>query len=451
MFSPAIVASRYRLEYKIGAGSFGQIYYAEDMESGFPVAIKTESVDCTVPQLTYESKLYSYMSGSTNVPRIYWFGVQGGKNHMVIDLLDSSLEDYFREYNCRFSLKTVLMLVDQMISCVEFLHKKNFIHRDIKPDNFVMGRGFDSNKIYIIDFGLAKKYRNTSTHAHIPYCEGKSLTGTARYASVNSLRGCEQSRRDDMESLGYVWVYLLKGRLPWMGLDTRDKNHRYDRIAECKAKTSIEDLCTGLPDEFVEYLEQVRSLKFTEEPNYTGYKEMFKRLFRRLGYVYDYEYDWCYPPGYMTSNLSGNVGPPPARRPRNHRPPMMESYARNGSQGISNAAVVLASRAKRLSSVGRLGSENDFSSRQNLESARFEFDGPGSKRLSENLYASQNVYQMLGTGELRVTLTPKFDKRKRNSLVDNFRNSRMRTVSPKRTIVPSRLPEWMIRRDPAPA
>ena len=137
---------------------------------------------------------------------------------MVMDLLGPSLEDLFNFCNRRFTMKTVLMLADQMISRVEYVHNKSFIHRDIKPDNFLMGIGRHCNKLFIIDFGLAKKYRDIRTRQHIGYREDKNLTGTARYASVNAHLGIEQSRRDDMESLGYVMMYFNRTSLPWQGL-----------------------------------------------------------------------------------------------------------------------------------------------------------------------------------------------------------------------------------------
>jgi casein kinase 1 len=184
------------------------------------------------------------------------------------------------------------MLADQMISCVEYIHNKNFIHRDIKPDNFVMGLNENANQVFVIDYGLAKKYRDQHTHMHIPYVEGKSLTGTARYASVGALRGLEQSRRDDLESLGFVWLYLLRGSLPWMGLHIKEQGKKYQQICDAKNRTSFHELCHGFPVEFVRYFETVRALKFTERPNYSALRAAFREVFLRHGFQYDYKYDW---------------------------------------------------------------------------------------------------------------------------------------------------------------
>ena len=287
-----ICGGEYQIIKKIGQGSFGKIYIVKQVKTGLLFAAKLENSDAPIPQLLFESRLYQIMSGSTNVPRLHAHSFDSRYNTIVIDLLGKSLEEHLNKVNRRMSLKTVLMLVDQMITAVEFFHSKNYIHRDIKPDNFVMGVNQNSNKLYIIDYGLAKKYRDVNTHEHIPYIEGKSLTGTARYASINALLGCEQSRRDDMEAIGYVIVYLLKGHLPWMGIDGATNQERYRRIAECKRDTPLEKLCEGLPSEIITYIRKVRSLRFTERPHYASYRRLFRGLFRAMQFTFDYIYDW---------------------------------------------------------------------------------------------------------------------------------------------------------------
>ncbi|XP_041363742.1 casein kinase I-like isoform X2 [Gigantopelta aegis] len=285
------VGNKYRLGRKIGSGSFGDIYLGTDISNGEEVAIKLECVKTKHPQLHIESKIYRMMQG-VGIPTIKWCGAEGDYNVMVMELLGPSLEDLFNFCSRKFSLKTVLLLADQLISRIEYIHSKNFIHRDVKPDNFLMGLGKKGNLVYIIDFGLAKKYRDARTHQHIPYRENKNLTGTARYASINTHLGIEQSRRDDMESLGYVFMYFLRGSLPWQGLKAATKRQKYERISEKKMSTPIEELCKGFPSEFATYLNFCRSLRFDDKPDYSYLRQLFRNLFHRQGFTYDYVFDW---------------------------------------------------------------------------------------------------------------------------------------------------------------
>ncbi|RHY20237.1 hypothetical protein DYB37_008868 [Aphanomyces astaci] len=286
------VGKKFRLGRKIGSGSFGDIYLGTNMTSGEEVAIKLESVKSKHPQLLYESKIYKILNGGLGIPNIRWFGVEGEYNVMVIDLLGPSLENLFDYCGRRFQLKTVLMIADQLISRLEYCHSKNFIHRDVKPDNFLIGLGKRAQICHVIDFGLAKKYRDPKTHQHIPYRENKNLTGTARYVSINTHIGIEQSRRDDLESLGYVFMYFIRGSLPWQGLKANTKKQKYERIMEKKMNTPIEVLCKGYPAEFRAYFEYTRALRFDDKPDYAYLKRLFKELFFRKGFQFDAMFDW---------------------------------------------------------------------------------------------------------------------------------------------------------------
>ncbi|KAK4351672.1 hypothetical protein RND71_030985 [Anisodus tanguticus] len=319
-----VVGGKFKLGRKIGSGSFGELYLGVNIQNGEEVAIKLESVKTKHPQLHYESKIYMLLQGGTGIPNLKWFGVEGEYNVMVIDLLGPSLEDLFNYCNRKFTLKTVLMLADQLINRVEYMHSRGFLHRDIKPDNFLMGLGRKANQVYAIDFGLAKKYRDLQTHKHIPYRENKNLTGTARYASVNTHLGVEQSRRDDLESLGYVLMYFLRGSLPWQGLKAGTKKQKYDKISEKKMLTPIEVLCKSHPSEFISYFHYCRSLRFEDKPDYSYLKRLFRDLFIREGYQFDYVFDWTilkYPQigsssrGRIPSGSAGLNAGPSAERP----------------------------------------------------------------------------------------------------------------------------------------
>jgi len=297
------VGGKYILGRKLGSGSFGDIYLGKNRLNEEEVAIKLESLKSKHPQLLYESKLYRILAGGVGIPNVHWYGVEGEYNAMVMDVLGPSLEDLFNFVVRKntstntpgFSLKTVLMCADQMINRIEYMHAKNFIHRDIKPDNFLIGLGKKANQIYIIDFGLAKKYRDPKTQQHIPYREGKNLTGTARYASLNTHLGIEQSRRDDLEALGYVLMYFNRGKLPWQGLKPAkgdSKKGKYDLIMEKKMSTPIEVLCKHYPTEFITYLNYCRSLRFEDRPDYAYLRRFLKDLFFRENYQYDFVFDW---------------------------------------------------------------------------------------------------------------------------------------------------------------
>ncbi|CAI0386161.1 unnamed protein product [Linum tenue] len=323
-----VVGGKFKLGRKIGSGSFGELYLGVNVQTGEEVAVKLESVKTKHPQLQYESKLYMLLQGGTGIPHLKWFGVEADYNVMVIDLLGPSLEDLFNYCNRKFTLKTVLMLADQLINRVEYMHSRGFLHRDIKPDNFLMGLGRKANQVvafyryffhclaqevYVIDYGLAKKYRDLQTHKHIPYRENKNLTGTARYASVNTHLGIEQSRRDDLESLGYVLMYFIRGSLPWQGLKAGTKKQKYDKISEKKVSTSIESLCKSYPSEFVSYFHFCRALRFEDKPDYSYLKRLFRDLFIREGYQFDYVFDWTvlkYPQAGTSSSRARVAGKP---------------------------------------------------------------------------------------------------------------------------------------------
>lgn len=290
------IGGNYRLVKKLGSGSFGEVYKAIDLKTKAEVAVKLEPANTRHPQLEYESKVYKVMEGGIGIPKVYWHGHTGEHFAMVMDLLGPSLEDLFNRSQRKFSVKTVLMIADQMIQHIEYFHVHYFLHRDVKPDNFLIGLGKNQDLIYIIDYGLAKKYYNQFTSEHIPYRDKKSLTGTARYASLNTHIGIEQSRRDDLEGIAYVLLYFLRGSLPWQGLKASTKNKRYQLIREVKQTTSIENLCKGFPQEFAVYLKYCKGLQFIQKPDYDYVRRLFRNLFYRTGYKWDYIYDWVLPP-----------------------------------------------------------------------------------------------------------------------------------------------------------
>ncbi|KAJ7629726.1 CK1/CK1/CK1-D protein kinase [Mycena polygramma] len=291
---PDRVGGKYRLDKKIGSGSCSDVYLGIDIISGEEVAIKLQSVKSIYQPLEHESKVLTALAGGVGVPSMRWFGADSEHhyNAMVLDRLGPSLEDLFNFCHPKFSLKTVLLLADQLISIIEDIHSRCFIHRGIKPANFVMGIGKRGNQVNVIDFGLAKKFRDPKTHLHIPYRENRSRSGTLCYLSIATHLGVENARRDDVESLAFVLIYFLRGALPWQGLKGVTKRHEFDRVMEKKMTTPTDLLCRGLPKEFGIFLDYTRKLRFDDKPDYSYLRKLFRDVSVREGYQYDYVFDW---------------------------------------------------------------------------------------------------------------------------------------------------------------
>jgi len=288
------VAEKYRLDKSIGSGAYGVVYLGTDIYTGKRVAVKMEVQTVRNPKLAKEYKIYKILAGGVGISRVHWFGKQGKYNALVLDVLGPSLYDLFKFCGRKFTLKTVLMLADQMLTRVEYIHSKNLIHRDIKPANFVMGLDMrELNKVYIIDFGLAKNYYDTNTLQHITCCWRGSLTGTATYASINAQLGMEQSRRDDLESLGFALIYFALGSLPWQRLKAKTRKQFHSKVMQKKMNTPIEILCRSLPVEFATFLNYCRNLSFIEKPDYNCLRKSFWKLFNRKEYSDNNLFDWA--------------------------------------------------------------------------------------------------------------------------------------------------------------
>ena len=284
-----IFFSKYKAIQKLGEGSFGKVYKAEYNNEYY--ALKFENKKKGQTLLENEATIMTYLKGP-NIPLIKSFGYSGDYNILVMQLLDKSLEDIFNK-RTKFSVKTTCMLGYQMVTVLQYIHDRHIIHRDIKPDNFVMGANENNAHLYLLDFGLAKKYRSSRTLIQYPLIKKKKLTGTARYASIHALEEMEQSRRDDLESVGYVLMYFLRGGLPWQGLKIRSKEDRYKKILAKKKETTPEELCKGFPDEFRQFVSYTRNLEYTQQPDYNMLKRMlFELVTKKMEDVFDFIYDW---------------------------------------------------------------------------------------------------------------------------------------------------------------
>lgn len=273
-----IVGGKYELVEKLGGGSFGTVYSGLDCATGAPVALKMEFVTAKHPQLRYEASALRRLEAYQGFPRFHILlqtKVYGRRQVvLVMDPLGKSLETLWIACNRRFSLKTTVQIGMQIVERLRAIHAASLLHRDVKPANFLIGS--DEQTVYAIDFGLAKRYRDPVTHVHIPFREKKHMLGTPRYVSINTHLGIEQSRRDDLESVGYMLVQLYQGRLPWQGAKGVTNADKYAHILEGKMNTGVDLLCAGMPSEFVRYFEYVRSLRFTDKPDYDYVIELLK-------------------------------------------------------------------------------------------------------------------------------------------------------------------------------
>lgn len=281
--------SNYEIIKKIGTGAFGVVYKAIDKNTNELVAIKVEELKKS-SRLDFEYRIYKEINDNVGFPEIYDFR-KTKKNYIcIMECLGPSLEDLLDFCGKKFSLKTTLMIGIQILNRIESIHNAGIIHRDIKPDNFLIGIGKNKSRIYLIDFGLSKRY--ILEGQHIEYSTDKSFTGSFRYSSIRNHRGIEQSRRDDLESIGYMLIFFLKGTLPWQGLDGSTKEKRSSNIFKVKYDTSLIDLCNDIPREFLLYMKYCRLLKFKQKPDYDLLRNLFICLFKKHNYNLDYIYDW---------------------------------------------------------------------------------------------------------------------------------------------------------------
>ena len=279
--------NKYLCLKKLGKGSFGSIYKAIYNKEEYALKIEERKKN---DLLQNEAAIMNYLQ-SENIPKVKSYGFTGCYNILIMQLLGKDLESYLNQFK-KFSLKTVCILGKQMLNILESIHEKHILHRDIKPENFVMGLNHNSNKVYLIDFGLAKKYRSIKTLIQYPLTMKKKFTGTARYASINALKGYEHSRRDELESLGYIFVYFLKGKLPWQNIIAKNKEEKYRKILEKKMEISSEELCKDLPKEFEMFLEYNKNIKYEEKPDYKYLHNLIDKIMDENNIKNDYIYDW---------------------------------------------------------------------------------------------------------------------------------------------------------------
>ena len=277
-----LVFKKYRPIKKIANGSISEIFSGINIQNKEKVAIKIEKRNIMNKKL--ESECYSLFSlRSIGIPKVLTFGYNKEYDILIMPLLGKTLLSIFESKNLNYEFKDICLIAIQIIERIQWVHCRKIIHRDIKPDNFLIGLN-DPHIIYLIDFGLSKKYQSSVTGKHIKLTKLKKFTGTPLFGSVNALMCMEQSRKDDLESIGYMLVYFMKGRLPWQGLKVDNKKINYLKIGQIKKDILPEVLCENLPTEFKDYIKYVRNLKFEETPNYSYLRNLFVQLMRKQGF-----------------------------------------------------------------------------------------------------------------------------------------------------------------------
>lgn len=271
----------YLITLKVGEGSFGQVYAAQWCEED--VAIKIECKSARSPQLEHEFNTLKSLQAGVGIPEVYKLESVGSSKAMVMELLGPTLHDVFTQANKQLEPSFILHLGLQILARLEFTHSRGFLHRDIKPDNLLFGRGLRESMVYLIDFGIAKRFRTEKSGEHIELTANHPLRGTVKYCSLNTHKGLEQSRRDDLESLGFVLLYFFLGKLPWDSVRAFDKLERQRTVGKIKETTSLAVICNGLPEQVFRYMVYCRALEFEARPDYKYLKRLFTEALEEMG------------------------------------------------------------------------------------------------------------------------------------------------------------------------
>ena len=295
---------KYKATNKIAEGAFGVIYEGINLNTKEQIAIKLE--DQSQYNILEKEAYILYNIKGFGIVDIISFGRNKKYNIMIQPLLGNSLYQIYLNCKKQFTLKDICLIGLECLKRIKWIHNKNFIHRDIKPENFLVGKK-DPRIIYIIDFGLSKKYRSERTMKHIQFCLTKKLTGTARYASVNALKGFELSRRDDLESFCYMILFFLLKKLPWQGIKAQTQAKRYKKICDLKEMFDIDNYKKIIPFEIIKIFKQVKKLKFDENPDYYEMIDSFEHLLKKLNYKENETFSWIVDPRILNLKKSVDI------------------------------------------------------------------------------------------------------------------------------------------------
>ena len=299
-----IFFKKYKTVKLISKSKFSSIYEGINIKTKEKIAIKLEEKN---KYNLLEKEAYTLFSiKGYGIIDLLSFGKNTKYNIMIQPLLGDSIHNFFLSQFKNFSLSDICLISLQCLERIEWIHKNDIIHRDIKPDNFLFGIK-DPRTIYLIDFGLSKKYRSKRTLKHIKYCYTRKIVGTARYTSINSLRGYEMSRRDDLESFYYMVIFFILKKLPWQDIKANSRVEKYHKILELKFIFDIDDYKILLPNEIIKMFKYVKKLKFEETPNYSMIKNSFKSILYNIGHTEIETFSWIKDRHILNSKVSPNI------------------------------------------------------------------------------------------------------------------------------------------------
>ena len=298
------IFKKYKPIRKIGIGTFGDIYSVIDLNYKKSFAMKTENIEAEPKSLESEAYYLYNLQGGLGIPKIITYGYAKKYNILIETLLNESLFNIFIKNNKYCSLIDISLIGIQMLERLEWIHSKNILYRDVKPENCLIGLK-DPNLIYIVDFGLCKRYRSSKTGKHIPLRQTGKFNGTMEYASSYVLKGNESSRRDDLISLGYMLIFLYKKNLPWK-LPLKEINRtKYLELINKKETNDNGMLFKDIPQEIVEYIKYTTNLKFEQAPDYSFLSSLFKIIIFKMNLNYNkLSFSWINKPNKEAQNLT---------------------------------------------------------------------------------------------------------------------------------------------------
>ena len=285
---PYLIEDIYLAQKKLSQGSFGTVYQGTNLDTKANIAIKIEKEfpDSAKSYTAKEVAILKKLQEVKGIPKLYWFN----EKIIVLSLLGKDLSSYLKIFK-KFSHKTITMLTLQIINILENIHNLGIIHRDLKPENILVGRGEDCKQIFVIDYGISKITENLN---ELVFKQNKSFVGTARYASVAAHKGYELSRKDDLESLFYVMVFCAKGFLPWQKIKASDEE-KILRVGKIKEDLTVNEVCQGMPLEFIEAFTYIKKLKFEDKVDYDYLKKLMIKFSEEEEFDIDNIFDWISP------------------------------------------------------------------------------------------------------------------------------------------------------------